>query len=60
MKSVHEHMWDYLKAIRNPVHLQKWLEIANQLLLKNGFEKQSNPLEAQRLLKKINKYYLFV
>ena len=53
-------MWDYLKAIRNPVHLQKWLEIANQLLLKNGFEKQSNPLEAQRLLKKINKYYLFV
>ena len=60
MKHVHQHLWDYFKAIRNSDTMVEWLRVANNLLVQNGFDKQTTALDAQRLLKKINKFYSLV
>jgi hypothetical protein len=60
MKQVHQHLWDYFKAIRNSDTMTEWLQVANNLLVQHGFDKQTTALDAQRMLKKINKFYSFV
>jgi hypothetical protein len=60
MKHVHQHLWDYFQAIRNSETMVEWLRIANNLLVQHGFDKQTTALDAQRMLKKINKFYSLV
>jgi hypothetical protein len=58
--NIHEMLWAYLTAIRCPVATKAWLAEANRILSLNGLERQTDALSAQRLLKTINKHYLFL
>jgi hypothetical protein len=60
MSYIHELVWAYLKAIRNPADLAGWLKEANIMLKANGLPVQTAPLDAQRLLKSITKHYSFL
>lgn len=59
MNPIHEHLWKYLNAKRAADSLKEWLRIANIMLQRHGLEPQKDALDAQRLLKTINKNYLF-
>ena len=58
MNYIHDLLWAYLKAVRNPATLSLWLREANAILVNNGHEKQDDALDAQRLLKSITKHYM--
>lgn len=58
--NIHDLLWAYLTAIRCPVATKDWLAEANRFLSLNGLERQTDALSAQRLLKTINKHYLFL
>ena len=59
MYEIHDILWDYLKCIRNQEALAAWLKEANAVLARNGLEKQTDALAAQRLLKTITRHHLF-
>ena len=58
--NIHDLLWAYLTAIRCPMATKAWLAEANRILSLNGLERQTDALCAQRLLKTINKHYLFL
>jgi hypothetical protein len=58
MNDIHDHLWAYLKAVRNSEAIKEWLYQANVMLKRNGLPTQTTPLDAQRLLKKITKHYM--
>lgn len=60
MNDIHDHLWAYLKALRNSKALIEWLSLANILLKRNGLPTQITPLDAQRMLKNINKHFMFI
>jgi hypothetical protein len=60
MNDIHDHLWAYLKAVRNSEAIKEWLHYANILLKRNGLPTQTTPLDAQRMLKNICKHYLFI
>lgn len=59
MSYIHDLLWAYLKAVRDPVMLSGWLREANVMLVQNGLEPQKDALDAQRLLKTITRHYAF-
>lgn len=60
MNDIHDHLWAYLKALRNSEAIKEWLYQANILLKRNGLPTQATPLDAQRMLKNINKHFMFI
>jgi len=60
MNDIHDHLWAYLKALRNSEAIKEWLYQANILLKRNGLPTQITPLDAQRMLKNINKHFMFI
>jgi hypothetical protein len=59
MNDIHDHLWEFLFAKRSVAALKEWLQEANRILHRNGLEPQTDALEAQRLLKTINRHYAF-